>query len=78
MWATIVVESNVGISVLIGGFHDDHETILVSSSCLYGLDDLEMFKLAYSKRNNMQLLASNEIFPRTSTIKLAVFELGGK
>ena len=78
MWATIVVGSNVGIAVRIGVCHDDNETFLMSSSCLYGLGDLEMFYSSYSIRNNMQLLASNEYFPRTSTIKLAVFEIGGK
>ena len=78
MWTAIVVESNVGISVLIGDFYDDQETLLVSSSCLYGLGDLEMLYSAYSIRNNMQLLARNEYFPRTSTMKLAVFEIGGK
>ena len=76
--AAIVVGSNVGISVLIGVCYEDHKTLLVSSSCLYGLCDLEMFYSAYSIRNNMQLLASNEYFPRTLTIKLAVFEIGGK
>ena len=43
MWGTIVVEMNVGILEVIGDFYDDHEAILVSSSCLYGLDDFEMF-----------------------------------
>ena len=78
MWAAIVVGSNVGISVLIGDFYDYHETFLMSSSCLYGLGDLEMLYSAYFIRNNMQLLARNEYFPRTSTMKLTVFEIGGK
>ena len=41
-WATILVESNVGIAVLIGDRCDDRASYLVSSSCLYDLNDLEM------------------------------------
>ena len=66
----------MGIAELIGDFFDDRETLLASSSGMYGLDDLETVYLSYSVRDNMQLLASNEFFRRTSTIKIAVFEMG--
>ena len=73
-----MVESEVGIVVLIGDFFDNRETLLASSSCMNGLDNLEIVYLSYSVRDNMQLLASNDFFRRTTTIKIAVFEIDGK
>ena len=73
-----MLESAVGIAVLIGVCYDDRQSLLVSSSCMYALDDLKVSPLAYSIHNNTQLLASNEFFLQTSTIQIAVFEIGGK